>query len=312
MYVMMTARERRTELTCTVKARTGAADACSMHWFKTLGVSVVALVVADACADSTARNIGKALVDAGEMMGGRAAPAHKPDAGSVYEAGSGGGSGDDGSPSVRRDAGSSAGGTSGDRDASMLADAGQMLVDAGKAMIDAGREQVRDAQADTPSSTNGTRIKIRRTVHMGADGTRLADVPNYYDQQLQSDCVVYPASDGVQRCMPILNGGVWAPNIPGYLFGDAQCSTAPLLYTTGCEPVPYAYGFGSMPTSCQTAVNVYRVYRVGAQHTGSIYSNIGGTCVAYPKQNGQRYYVIGSEVTPNEMVEFTTSVELVP
>jgi hypothetical protein len=96
---------------------------------------------------------------------------------------------------------------------------------------------VQDAAAETPPvATNGTRIRLRRQLQVGADGTRYEVGLSYYDQMLQTECTLVPASDGKQRCMPV--GGASAT--PAAVYSDSQCMQ-PLAGTTTCGTTSYVY-----------------------------------------------------------------------
>lgn len=276
-----------------------------MRCAKVLLSSVLALVVINSCADEAQRGLGRAMVDAGTVLGGRTA----------REAGSGGAvNGGRGGIGGRGSIGGRGGGQSSERDAGsavardggggLLADAGQALVDAGKAMIDAAREQVPDAAAEAPTSTDGTRIKVRRIIEVGADGMRADIGLRWFDDTLQAECSPITAADGKRRCMP-LSGVAFAS---GY-FANAEC-TVPLVASQTCASPLFALASTTVTTQCQTNESRYNLYRVGSQHSGQLYAkNSGGACITSSTPPGYAHFVRGNEVPPADMVEMTTNFE---
>jgi hypothetical protein len=283
----------------TLKIQTARSDNGSMGWFKSLALAVAALVIINACGDDAVRGVGRMMLDAGEALGGRAA--QDPNAGTGSSNMGGKGSSYEG------------------RDGGVLSDAGRMLADAGRALVDAGREQVRDASADTPpTATSGSRIKLRRNTYAGSDGTRYEEPwAAFFDSSLGVSCSPYTTSDGKQRCVPQL--GVSAAGI-STVFADASCTDRlAIVPVPACDAsaARFAYETSSEKTQCsgrEVTRSFYRFYRLGAQHTGSVWTkDYQGVCKsASAAIEGYQYYPLGAEMQPSEFVEFTATTEDVP
>jgi hypothetical protein len=266
-----------------------------MRFMKTVIGSAAVLIIVNACADAAVRDIGKVMVDAGEVLGGRPA-------GDVANSNVQGGRGSD---------------DSNGRDAGMLADAGALLIDGGLALIDAADQQVPDAAANAPlAAVNGTRVKLRRSTFAGADGTRYEEPwLSYYDSMLKIACTNMPSSDGTLRCMP--QPGVTASPI-STRFADAGCTSRLAIVGGTCEVAQYAYESGTAKMQCDSMSseverNFYRIYRLGAQHTGQQYEKDSqGSCKVASAFESKRFYVLGAEMQPGAFVEFTSTVTDVP
>lgn len=245
--------------------------------------SAAALVIVNACADAAVRDLGEAMVDAGEVLAGRPA-----------------------SNVVTRNS-----------DAGVLADAGQILIDGGLALIDAADQQVPDAAASAPlAAINGSRIKLRRSSFAGSDGTRYEEpYLSYYDSMLGIACTNMPSSDGTLRCMP--QPGVTASSI-STRFADAGCTSRLAIVGGSCEVAQYAYESGTAKTQCdsqgrEVERNFYRIYRLGSEHMGQHYEKDSqGSCKAAGPFDSKRFYVLGAELQPSAFVEFTNTVTDVP
>jgi hypothetical protein len=266
-----------------------------MRFMKIVIGSAAGLIIVNACADAAVRDIGKVMVDAGEVLGGR--PADDVANSNIH-----GGHGGDGSSG---------------RDAGVLADAGQLLIDGGRALIDAADKQVPDAAAHVPlAATNGSRIKLRRSTFAGSDGTRYEEPwLSYHDTMLEIECTNMPASDGSLRCMP--QPGVTASPI-STRFADAGCKSRLAIVGGSCEVAQYAYESGSAKTQCDSVGReveraFYRIYRLGAQHTGQQYEkDTQGSCKVASAFESKLFYVLGAEMQPSAFVEFTNTVTDVP
>lgn len=177
----------------------------------------------------------------------------------------------------------------------MMMDAGQALMDAGAAMDDAAAAQ------GGSGFKNGSRIQMRSVLMAGTDGSQTASSPMPFDTMLGVSCSVQRASDGKLRCLPSL------PQLGGVAyFADAGCTQRLALQScTDQAPAYWLDLIGGLSCTAETVVGAYRVFRVGAEHTGAVYSRV--TSCAPATRPAERTYLVGVEVAPSSFVEFTSA-----
>jgi len=195
-----------------------------------------------------------------------------------------------------------------------LVDAGSMLVDAGfteagQMLTEAGVD-MSDMRSTVEAQIaagfkSGSRIQIRTTLHAGPDGSQVSSLPEPYDTTMQTPCTLLAAIDGKLRCLPPPNG-----LSPGY-FADAGCSQA-LATEAVCWglPAPTYFTRSEAGGSCADPLRYnyrYRVFRLGAEHTGTVYGGTPQSCTATTRGAGYRYFRVGAEVQPAEFAEFATA-----
>jgi hypothetical protein len=129
----------------------------------------------------------------------------------------------------------------------------------------------------------------------GSDGTIINSPAGLHDTQLNVDCVITKASDGMQRCLPITSSGY----VLGY-FADAACTLAVGMFPS-CNPAP-SYLYKNTGT-CGTAS--YQFFSAGAAFTGSnVYYAVGTNCLLETPSAGYAYYYVGGAVAPSAFVGF--------
>lgn len=155
-----------------------------------------------------------------------------------------------------------------------------------------------DASQGSPN-VSGSRLELRYHVLRAADGTvvRWSD-PTYYDRQFEMNCQFFPAPDGTHRCIPA-GAATFYSSGP---FADSDC-VQPLANHTTCALAP-RFATTLDGASCEYS---YRVFAIGAEHEGAIYSKGGASCFESTRSAGATYYRVGRELEPNEFVsgEFT-------
>jgi hypothetical protein len=120
----------------------------------------------------------------------------------------------------------------------------------------------------------------------------------FHDTQLDVDCSVRTASDGVLRCLPEVipfGGGVSA----GAYYGDSNCTTPVAVTPNACGNSGY-FGDGGDPETIYTFVGYYP----------TAYQQTGHGCGAATLTQGTSAIGI-STVTPSTFVGFTRSGEAV-
>lgn len=196
----------------------------------------------------------------------------------------------------------------------MLADAGSdggLLTEAGQMFIEAGMN-MRDAQTDVGAQAaanfkSGSRIQMRSALHAGTDGSQVATLPAPFDTMLNVGCVVQLASDGKLRCIP-----AWpnAAQLVSGNFADAQCTQRVAAHP--CSDLTPTYAtetFGSPSCASGNWHQSTKVFRLGAEYTGTIYNrgSASSPCAATVPASGWRAFVVGAEVPATSFVEFTSA-----
>jgi hypothetical protein len=145
--------------------------------------------------------------------------------------------------------------------------------------------------------TAGTRLSVVRPKLTGSDGTQVNVPMGLHDNQLNLDCYLQRASDGVMRCLPYTSAAYYAGN----LFADAACSI-PIASGTNCSTAPaYFYQFTS---TCPSSL-AYQFYQVGSQFGGgTLYYGSGATCSPSTPGASTLYFYVGSPVPPTTFVGF--------
>jgi hypothetical protein len=131
----------------------------------------------------------------------------------------------------------------------------------------------------------------------GSDGSQVNYPTGLHDNQLNLDCSLQRASDGVMRCLPYLSSGYYA----GTMFADPACSS-PVVAMPSCGTAPvYFYQYTS---TCPSSL-AYEFYQAGSQYTGStIYYSSGTTCTQSSMTPSYRYFYVGAVVPPSTFVGF--------
>jgi len=126
---------------------------------------------------------------------------------------------------------------------------------------------------------------------------------------LNTRCSIQAAADNKLRCLPD-SGGIQIAS----RFADAGCSQ-PLAMQTVCWGIemPTYFTRAEQGGSCGDSLRHNyrsRVFKLGAEHTGSLYSGTPQACVASPKASyeaGYRFFPIGAEIPSSSFVEFAAA-----
>ena len=163
-----------------------------------------------------------------------------------------------------------------------------------------------DAQVPTGSGIDshaGSRISTRRDVYDGADGSRLDTGSTVlFDTQRNEECSLERMTDLALHCVPKAS----ASASPG-LFADAACAVPVVTFAWGqcASSVPTYASYRS--SACPPTPSALQLYQVGAEVTGTIYSNQSGACSSITRLQVYKYYVRGAELLPGLFVQFSST-----
>ena len=154
---------------------------------------------------------------------------------------------------------------------------------------------------------SGSRLKLRYTTLVGADGTRLAyGDAILVDSRYGVQCWPVLAEDGRQRCMP-LPGQAGIANVN--YWSDASCGR-PIATIATCAPDPVLAVGSTYGAACGL---IYAPYQVGARVTPTVlYTGGGAACRAVTPDEmiyllaAYRFYS-ASALAPSGFVEITTA-----
>jgi hypothetical protein len=144
---------------------------------------------------------------------------------------------------------------------------------------------------------SGSRVSVVRQKLTGSDGSQVNVPTGLHDNQLNLDCYLARASDGVTRCLPYSTAAYYAGNV----YADAACSI-PLGIVANCNTAPpYFY----QATNTCPGNLAYQFYQAGSQFTGAnIYYRSGTSCTSSTPTPSYLYYYVGSIVPPGTFVGF--------
>ncbi|MBK8252512.1 MAG: hypothetical protein IPK82_07570 [Polyangiaceae bacterium] len=147
---------------------------------------------------------------------------------------------------------------------------------------------------------SGSRIRLK--YRHGADGTKA--FMGLYDSDLQTDCVVWPAADLVDRCIPNFTASA------GY-YADASCTTP--IAVVGCyvgAAPKYVSFLPEADPNNPCAPPGYRVFPLAAEFMGAqTYQGSPGACNETQVASFQKRYLLGPEIAPADLVSFDVKVE---
>lgn len=182
------------------------------------------------------------------------------------------------------------------------------FVHAVDAMVDATRSDAAAQGGSGIDSRSGSRLTMRRVIYAGADGSQLdTGTTEITDTLLGTTCSrsFAPMSDGSRRCVP----SAYANAAGAFTqFADAACAMPLFVTASTCAPTSTSYLSVQENTTCSAGSStVLRMFHVGAQHVGGIYTKFGaGPCTAGSAQAGYTYYLVGAEAPPSDFVSMTT------
>lgn len=166
------------------------------------------------------------------------------------------------------------------------------------------------------AETSGTRLKAKVTT--GADGSKLFDAETLRDTTLDADCAFHTASDGVQRCLPIVGPNAYN-DAATYAFKDDQCTQQVVFLPAspgGCTQIVPKYVHDYVPapvcgtTEPELGIRVYQTQGAAGTVTGTYRKNAQGSCVAVNLSLPDRVpYDLSAELAPTTFVAGTAGVD---
>lgn len=160
---------------------------------------------------------------------------------------------------------------------------------------------------------SGSRLKLRHVT--GADGSRLDRPEVLRDTTLSIDCTFALASDGTQRCLPILSES----SSSNVRFRDSGCQQRAIWVSApplGCTLTPPRYAFQQqVPPGCPSndppVTRVYRVENLILPAPPNYYALTSqGFCQSYGAGSGSfAVYALSDEVPPSTFVQGTAGLD---
>jgi hypothetical protein len=152
-----------------------------------------------------------------------------------------------------------------------------------------------------PGWVSGTRLRAR--VYVSSDGAK--QFAGWYDSQRKENCTIYPAADGVLRCLPY-----FAPTgqITDTYFSDAQCTVPLALVTKGCSP---KYEIRTEVVSACAQQSRYHVLTPGVlANPSTYYVKSANQCIAQTyNSNLPDFWTVGSEIPASSFADATEQTE---